>query len=69
MQLIAKVLARRMAKVLKKVGEECQHVFMGGSQVLDAALIANEIVDELKYKNLEGFLCKLDMEKTYNNVN
>lgn len=38
-------------------------------QILDAALIANEGVDELVYKKQEGVLCKLDMENTYNHVN
>lgn len=36
---------------------------MGGRQILDAALIANEIVDQLKHKNLEVVLYKLDMKK------
>lgn len=47
----------------------CQHAFVGGRQILDAALIANEIVDELKHKNLKGALCKLDIEKVYYHMN
>lgn len=50
-----------------KVVSGSQHALVGGRQILDAALIANEIV--INYKNLEGVLCKLDMEKVYDHVN
>lgn len=40
------------------------YAFMMGRQILDVALIADEIVDELKQKNRQGILCKLDIEKT-----
>lgn len=42
---------------------------MGGRQILDAALIANEVIDELVHVKREGVLCKLHMEKTYDHVN
>lgn len=58
-----------MTKVLDKVIGECQHAFAGDKQILDTALIANEVVDELVNKKTEWILRKLDMEKTYNNVN
>lgn len=67
-KLITKVLARKMARVMEKVMGEYQHAFVGARQILDAALLADEIVDELKHKNLERVLCKLDMEKTYDHV-
>lgn len=35
----------------------------------DVALIANEIVDEMLKKKRRVVLCKLDMEKAYDNVN
>lgn len=42
---------------------------MGGRQIFDAALIANEVVDELIYIRREGVPCKLDIEKTNDHVN
>lgn len=42
---------------------------MEGKHILDAALRANEIVDELKYKNLECMSCKLDMKKIEDHEN
>lgn len=52
-----------MTKVMGRVVGECQHVFMEYRQNLDAVFIANEIVDELLHKNMEGVLSKLDMKK------
>lgn len=56
-------------KVLKNVVGECQNVFVEDKQIVDAAFVANEVGDELRYKNLEGTLCKLDMEKICDHVN
>lgn len=37
--------------------------------ILNVALVANEIMDKLLFRNRDGVLCKLDMEKPYNHVN
>ena len=37
-------------------------------QILDAVLIANEAIDSVLKINENGILCKLDIEKTYDNV-
>lgn len=34
-----------MVKVTKKMVGECQYTYVGGRQILDATLIANEIVN------------------------
>lgn len=54
---------------MKSVVEGCQHVFVDGRQILNVALMANEIVDVFNTWNLEGTLCKLDMENAYDHVN
>ena len=40
-----------------------QNVFVEGRQILEAMLIANEIVDSLLKNNESGVMCKLDIEK------
>ena len=41
---------------------------MEGRQILYAVLIANESIDSVLKNNKNGILCKLDIEKTYDNV-
>ena len=41
---------------------------MEGRQILDAALIANEVVDALLRRKESGVLCKLDIEKAYDHL-
>ena len=42
---------------------------MEGRQILDAILIANEVIDLMLKSNRSGVLCKLDIEKMYDHVN
>ena len=37
-------------------------------QILNAVLIANETIDSILKNNENGILCKLDIKKTYDNV-
>ena len=62
------MLANRIKKVIGKVISKPQNAFVEGRQILDAVLIANEVVDSRLKSNQGGVLCKLDIEKTYDHV-
>ena len=42
---------------------------MEGRQILDVALLANEVIDSMVRKKEKGVLCKLDVEKAYDKLN
>ena len=67
-EIIAKVLSGRLRGVLHETIHFTQSVFVQGRQILDAVLIANEIVDERRRSGEEGVVFKIDFEKAYDHV-
>ena len=67
-KIIAKVLAGRLRGILHETIHSTQGAFVQGRQILDAVLIANEIVDEKKRSGEEGVVFKIDFEKAYDHV-
>ncbi|WJZ97308.1 hypothetical protein VitviT2T_015918 [Vitis vinifera] len=67
-KIIAKVLSGRLRGVLHETIHSTQGAFVQGRQIMDAVLIANEIVDERRRSGEEGVVFKIDFEKAYNHV-
>lgn len=68
-KVLAKVLSRRLKRVLLSVISEVQSAFVYGRYILDGVLIANEVVDGWKRSTKKGIILKLDFEKTYDSMN
>ena len=67
-KILTKVLANRIKRVMGKIISQSQSTFVKGRQILYAVLIANEVVDSILRKKESGLVCKLDIEKAYDNI-
>ena len=62
------MLANRLKLVVGKVVSKAQNAFVEGRQILDVALVDNEVIDSILKSNEGTVLCKLDIEKVYDHV-
>jgi len=67
-KIVAKVLSRRLKKVLPTIIDEQQTTFVEGRHLLHSMVIANEVIDEAKRCNKSCLAFKVDYAKAYNSV-
>ena len=67
-KIITKVLLGRLCKVLQDTIYLTQGAFVEGRWILDAVVIANEVVDEKRSSWKEGVVFIISFKKTYNLV-
>lgn len=68
-KMLSKVLAARIKPCIPVVLGDLQSGFLGGRNIQDGILIANEVVDSWKKNRKQGLIIKLDFEKALDNVN
>ena len=68
-KILTKVLVNRLKKVVGKVVSEAQNAFVEGREITNAPLIANELIDHWQKQREKGVICKLDIEKAFDNIN
>lgn len=67
-KIIAKLMARRLQKVMNSLIGPLQSSYIEGRQILDGALIASEVIETCKRKGVDATLLKLDFHKAYDSV-
>ena len=67
-KIVAKLLSRRLKKVLPTIIDERQTAFIEGRNMLYNVVIANEVVEEAKRCNKSCLVFKVDYEKVYDLV-
>ncbi|GLU14803.1 hypothetical protein SLE2022_313510 [Rubroshorea leprosula] len=67
-KITAKLLTNRQNQVMASVLGEQEMALISDRQLSEGVVIANEILDEVKKKELRSFAFKIDFEKAYDKV-
>jgi len=68
-KIVAKLLAKRLKRVMPNIIDERLIAFVEGRHMLHSVLIANVVVQEVKRCNRSCMMFKVDYEKAYDLVN
>ena len=68
-EIISKVLANRLEKVLPNLIHSNQNAFVKGRSIFDAVTSIDDIVHYSKWNGWVGILVAIDFEKAFNTVN
>ncbi|GKV01676.1 hypothetical protein SLEP1_g14215 [Rubroshorea leprosula] len=68
-KIISKILANRLSKVLPSIINLNQSAFIGGRQIANGIVVANEVIHEAKRRKRSTLIFKADFEKAYDSVN
>ncbi|XP_017974454.1 PREDICTED: uncharacterized protein LOC18601081 [Theobroma cacao] len=68
-KIVAKIFVNRIKVVIGDVVGNNQFAFVKGRQLIDAVLVANELIDLIKKEKTEGLILKVDFEKAYDYIN
>jgi hypothetical protein len=66
--LVAKVLASRLAKVLEDLIPKTQSAFLKGRNLVEGVMVVNEVTDFAKKTRKKCLIFKVDFEKAYDSV-
>lgn len=69
LKIITKSLTQRMIPVVDNIIDPSQTTFIKDGNILEGVVMIHEIIHELKRRNHEGIILKLDFEKAYDKVN
>ena len=61
-------MAGRLSRVMNEIISKSQTTFVKGRNLVDGAMIINEVMDLAKKRNLECLVFKVDFEKFYDSV-
>ena len=68
-KILSKILGNHLRRVISSLISEEQSAFVHNRQILDGALIANEVVYDVIRRKKSCFIFKVDYEKAYDSVN
>jgi hypothetical protein len=67
-KLLAKVLSKRLGKVMDSIVAKNQSAFIKGRSLADGVVVVNEVVDLAKRARKECLIFKVDFAKAYDSV-
>ncbi|GJS31327.1 RNA-directed DNA polymerase, eukaryota [Tanacetum coccineum] len=67
-KIVAKILAIRLASVIKDLVNEVQSAFIADRQILDGPFLLNEVIQWCNSKKKQMLIFKVDFEKAYDSV-